>query len=88
MRLDAGHDVRVAVGKYDHVARLQEHLLLAAESAPAAPRCQDVIRDQMLGLGQNPGCELRRRSRGCGPGVPGLDRKKVRAAESYGAQHV
>ena len=61
----ARHHVGVAVGKHDHVARHQLDRLLAAHAPVSSGRGQDVVGDQVLGGGQDPGGELpgRRRAR-------------------------
>ena len=80
--------MRVAVGKDDHVARDELHLFLADQAAVAAAFGQDVVRDQVLGGGHDPGRELLGGHGLDAPRLRRLDRVEVGAIEADDTQQV
>ncbi len=77
----AHHDVRVAVGEDDRITGRQLDELLPDQAAEAAAREEDVVRDQVLGPGQDPGGQLAGRRARHGPRLRRLDRIEVGAVE-------
>src|SRR6185503_10500759 len=80
--------MRLAVREDDDVAGLHLDLILSFEAAPGGSRKQDVVRNEMLRLGQDPWDELARRSGGHRPRRAGLYMIEVGSVEPHRAQDV
>ena len=84
----ARQHVSVAVGKDNHVARDQLDWFLPDHTPVTAAFGDDVVRDQVLGTGHDPGRELPGGHCLDAPGVRRLDREKERAIEADHTQQV
>src|SRR5262245_16998962 len=84
----ARHDMRVSMGKDQHVASNELDLILAAYPPVAPTFGQDVVGDQVLCCGEDSGCQLAGRRCIDTPGLRGLDPEEVRAVEADHAEQI
>jgi hypothetical protein len=76
--------VRLAVGEHNDLAGFERDGLAADGGGKASAGRNDVIRNQMIGAGQDFRQDPLARRRADGPGVLGHDLEEDRAGEAHG----